>query len=840
MATYVNDLRLKEISTGDESGTWGTSTNTNLELIAEAFSFGTEAITTNADTHTTTIADGSTDPGRSMFLKYTGTLDSACTITIGPNTVSKLWFIENATSGSQSIIIKQGSGATITIANGQVKAIYSDGAGSGGAMVDAFQDLSVPDLFIDDDLTFTSDSAVITFGADGDTTLTHTDGSGLTLNSTNKIMFNDASQFIQGSSATVLALGATDEIDLTATLIDINGNADVSGTVTATGTSVFASLDISGDIDVDGTANLDVVDIDGAVDMDSTLQVDGAITSSAGATITVADNSDNLTLTSTDADANAGPNVKLYRNSSSPADGDSLGFINFYGENDADEETLYGQIRASIADASDGSEDARFIIQTAVGGTQETSRVELTGTETIINEDSKDLDFRVESDANTHALFVEGSSSNVGIGTSSPSTKLQVTGNSSSRNTIVSNVTLDGGTTVANPYEGFGFGINFIGRDYGNAVRNYASINTFMQSKSSSSGGGDAGFTTGLSFYTNNGGASGTNPEERMRIDSAGNVLVGKTSSSFGTDGVEIKNDQIWSTNTSSDCISLNRKTSDGAIATFYKDASTVGSINNFSSTEFGLVSQKNLVLTQNTTTERNLVFSSSYFGSFGADDATIDLGRSVGRWKDFYLAGDIAHLDTAGNARLLYDRSSNLLGNAGTNLSCASALVGSSGASFGELMTVNSNGASYSAHLFATSGATAPLICRNQNGVSGTRSQIIFYYDASSVGSITSTSSGTALVSSSDQRLKENIVDADDAGSKIDAIQVRKFDWKVDGSHQEYGFVAQELEPVFSHAVHTAEDDMQTKSVDYASLVPMLVKEIQSLRARVQQLEND
>jgi hypothetical protein len=115
MATYVNDLRLKEIATGDESGTWGTSTNTNLELIAEAFSFGTEAITTNADTHTTTIADGSTDPGRSIFLKYTGTLDSACTITIGPNTVSKLWLIENATSGSQNIIISQGSGANITI-----------------------------------------------------------------------------------------------------------------------------------------------------------------------------------------------------------------------------------------------------------------------------------------------------------------------------------------------------------------------------------------------------------------------------------------------------------------------------------------------------------------------------------------------------------------------------------------------------------------------------------------------------------------------------------------------------------------------------------------------------
>jgi len=232
MATFVNDLRLTELATGEGSGTWGTTTNTNLELIGEAFSFGTEAITTNADTHTTTIADGSTDPGRSLFLKYTGTLDSACTITIAPNTVSKLWFIENATSGSQNIIIKQGSGATITIPNGQTKAIYSDGAGSGGAMVDAFQDLSIPDLFIDDDLTFTSDSAVITFGADGDTTLTHTDGAGLTLNGTNKLMFNDSSQFIQGSTATVLALGATDEIELTATALDFNGTVAISGDTT--------------------------------------------------------------------------------------------------------------------------------------------------------------------------------------------------------------------------------------------------------------------------------------------------------------------------------------------------------------------------------------------------------------------------------------------------------------------------------------------------------------------------------------------------------------------------------------------------------------------------------
>ena len=246
-STYVNDLRLNEMATGDGSGTWGTTTNTNLELIGEALGYGTEGITTNADTHTSTIADGATDPVRAMYVKYTGTLDSACTITIAPNTINRMQFIENGTSGSQNIIISQGSGANVTIPPGDTKAVYLDGAGSGAAVVDAFASLSVvdlkvqDDLTITDDLTFSSDSAVVTFGADGDTTLTHTDGTGLTLNSTNKICFNDASQFIQGSSATVLSLGATDEIDLTATAVDLNGTLDVSGTLTQGGASQFNS-----------------------------------------------------------------------------------------------------------------------------------------------------------------------------------------------------------------------------------------------------------------------------------------------------------------------------------------------------------------------------------------------------------------------------------------------------------------------------------------------------------------------------------------------------------------------------------------------------------------------
>ena len=150
-ATYVNNLRVAEPADGDSD--WGSTTNTSLELIGEALGYGTEGITTNADTHASTVADGSSDQARAIYLKYTGTLDSACTITIGPNTMKRFQIIENATSGSQSIIISQGSGANVTIGTGAVKAIYLDGAGSGAAVLDALVDL---------DLTGTTTAAAVT------------------------------------------------------------------------------------------------------------------------------------------------------------------------------------------------------------------------------------------------------------------------------------------------------------------------------------------------------------------------------------------------------------------------------------------------------------------------------------------------------------------------------------------------------------------------------------------------------------------------------------------------------------------------------------------------------
>ena len=145
MATYVNNLRLKEITTGDEDGTWGTSTNTNLELIADSLGYNTQASFGSDANATTTVADGAADPARALYFKVTSgaTLSTTRELTIAPNTLSRLMWIENATTGSQTITIKQGSGGTVNIGTGETKIVYLDGAGSGAAVVDALANFNL-------------------------------------------------------------------------------------------------------------------------------------------------------------------------------------------------------------------------------------------------------------------------------------------------------------------------------------------------------------------------------------------------------------------------------------------------------------------------------------------------------------------------------------------------------------------------------------------------------------------------------------------------------------------------------------------------------------------------
>jgi hypothetical protein len=127
------------------------------------------------------------------------------------------------------------------------------------------------------------------------------------------------------------------------------------------------------------------------------------------------------------------------------------------------------------------------------------------------------------------------------------------------------------------------------------------------------------------------------------------------------------------------------------------------------------------------------------------------------------------------------------------------------------------------------------------QNHANGTASgsgYLIFGYNAGTIGSITQSGTTAVLYNlTSDARLKTNIVDA--PSGNIDDVKVRSFDWKSDGSHIEYGFIAQELVEVAPYAVHQPSNPEEMMAVDYSKLVPMMIKEIQDLKQRIKTLES-
>ena len=412
-STYVNDLRLNEMATGDASGSWGTVTNTNLELIGEAFSYGTETIG-DADS-TLTIADGAADAARSFYLKITSSVDLTTTriVTLGPNTVSKVWMIENATTGSQVITIKQGSGATINVPNGQVKMISTDGAGSGGAVLDLLVDVDLTGTttLVNLDVSGAVDIAGdLTLSAGGDGALRFTAASSV------KVLDNDAAALVfeeadnaymtfvttDGSEAVkfdkALDINAATQIDATVTVgVDDTGydvkffgatagaymlwdeSADDLILAGAGGLVVAGNVDFNGDLDVDGTTNLDVVDID------DTLNVAGVSTFTAAINQTTESPSINLT----DSSSSRTLSVNVDDNNS---------FLRASGP-------MLLQSGGAITTISlDASQNMAL-----------TGNLSTTGG-AIFNEGGVDADFRVESDTNTHMLFVDAGNNRVHIG----------------------------------------------------------------------------------------------------------------------------------------------------------------------------------------------------------------------------------------------------------------------------------------------------------------------------------------------------------------------------------------------------------------------------------------
>jgi len=262
-SSFTTNFGFEEIVTGEQSGTWGTTSNFNYDILDRITSYKAVALS-DASTATLTVREAS--PGEAtenlqdgMFrvVKFTGSLAQTCTITIAPNTTTAWFIFENATtdtgsSGPYSLIFTQGSGADITLQNGKNTIVYCDGAGSGAIVYDAVANLQLSTLDASGDITAAN------FQPDGDTAAAdsaavgYTSAEGLILTgqgSTNDVTIkNDA-------DGTVISIptGTTNVTiagDLTISGDDLTMGTNTSGAALIADGTNFNPVVISGDISI--------------------------------------------------------------------------------------------------------------------------------------------------------------------------------------------------------------------------------------------------------------------------------------------------------------------------------------------------------------------------------------------------------------------------------------------------------------------------------------------------------------------------------------------------------------------------------------------------------------
>ena len=148
-SSYTTNSGVEKPATGEQSGTWGTTANTNYDILDRAAS-GVGTITLSGTTHTLTTSDGTLSDGQYRVLVLGGTPSGTNTITIAPNDAQKLYFVVN--SSGQSVVFTQGSGGDVTISDGKTAIIYCNGGGA-GATVHDFTATFTPYLFAANNLS---------------------------------------------------------------------------------------------------------------------------------------------------------------------------------------------------------------------------------------------------------------------------------------------------------------------------------------------------------------------------------------------------------------------------------------------------------------------------------------------------------------------------------------------------------------------------------------------------------------------------------------------------------------------------------------------------------------
>ncbi len=480
----------------------------------------------------------------------------------------------------------------------------------------------------------------------------------------------------------------------------------------------------------------------------------------------------------------------------------------------------------------------------------------------------------------TNSLVTVDSSGNVGIGSTSNHAGARVVINDTPPTAFGSPMFQVGQETFTSSGY-YSIGLGYTAGSYTEPPAEIAAVAT------SSSGGTTADIVFGTRNVTTN-----TAVTERMRIDSSGNVGIGTTSptgaltiSKASSDnainlirtGSNTANAWIWA---NSDKIRFGDDNSGNPNNTrmcITTDTGRVGigTTSPASQSGFGTPllevrgSSGGSLLSTNSTTglEATFVAFSTGINIASAGAATASTGNNIvfrtGSTNSDYNSTERMRIDSSGgvifkgslashqtNAGVV-EYSSNITSIHSYGATSGTGQMrfltgGGGGSGTSEAMRIDSSGnlmvgvtSTYSTSPKVAIGIQSTgtgLEMHNSGGTGWTA--IRFHTGSTLAGYISVGTTTTTYNTSSDQRLKENIVDA--PAGNIDDIRVRSFDWKADGSHQTYGMVAQELVDVAPEAVTQGETEDDMWAVDYSKLVPMMIKEIQDLKAEVMALKGE
>ncbi len=895
MATYSN-IGIKLITTGDESGTWGTSTNTNFsdvldEAIAGAVTYN---ISSDAD-FTLTVSDGTSSDARHAVIKFTSTTLSATrTCTFAPNDLQKTWVVINATTGGQSLTFKQGSaGATVTVPNGESAIIYSDGGGASAGAITRVLD------------SFTNTK--ITTGTLNATTLDLTN-----LEVTNiKAKDGTAALTIADSTGKV-----TVSSELSVDNLNLSGNA-------------ITSTDSNGNIDITpngtGEVNITKVDIDGGAIDNVTI---GGSTSAAGTFTTLTATTGNITTvnaTTVDATNVEVTNVKAKDGTAAASIADSTGIVSLSANPILSGGTANGVLylnaskvatsgsaltfdgaKFSNVDATDNNQVAALFHKNVSGGTNSGVQVHTNGTDAGAGAYALSISSGNTPASPTNSIIHALVNGNVGIGTTSPANALEiargagVAGGASLRG--------NGNSAAAEFFVGQGSGSDAFLYNRANATMIFGTNNATRMTLTAA---GDLGIGTtspasrldvrntggtydkGISVQTSAAGNIGTfwtsatdlnigiagahkftnydGSATRMTLDSSGNLGLGVTPGTWtlsGSSAMQIKN-AGWMGYLNNSYFTANASNAAGAwkyiasaAATLYEQnggthawsyaaSGTAGNTITFTQA-MTLDASGNLSVSGGSTNTTftnagNIAVKSaggnafiSFHGNTGTRAGYLQmqesdisvLATSVNQPLAFFTNGSERARITAGG----YFKASN-----------DGTYVGSAG-NYHEFRSTNN---SYAAYITNTNASPLGTVIEYTNASpNGTGNVFLFCGDSTATRATIRSNGGLANYQSnnvdlSDARTKNSITPALSMWDKIGALEIVTYKYN-DQTHDDVnvGVIAQQVEsvePVWVDADgfgDTPEGEEPLKTVYTKDITFAAIKALQEAMARIEQLE--